>query len=144
MGITVVDSSLSGLVLAGDFIGKQLARPTDSKGTFGSVSILRLHHGDSGLCVTKVSKEEKNEDIEENVTVVTSTSAFATSTATVTDSITSQPVVVEPAKVCEPIPVDQQLELFKWILEEKRKIKPKNAEGKMKIDEEKAILKQSN
>ncbi|XP_076912848.1 uncharacterized protein LOC143571251 [Bidens hawaiensis] len=128
MGITVVDSSLSGLVLAGDFIGKHLARPTESKGTFAYLFM----------------RTKKNEDIEENVTVVTSTSASATSTATVTDSITSQPVVVEPAKVHQPILFDQQREIFKWILEEKRKIKPKNAEGKMKIDEEKAILKQSN
>lgn len=49
---------------------------------------------------------------------------------------------MEPVKVREPIPVDQQRELFKWILEEKRKIKPKDREEKKRIDEEKAILKQ--
>ncbi|XP_012076919.1 uncharacterized protein LOC105637874 isoform X2 [Jatropha curcas] len=42
----------------------------------------------------------------------------------------------------EPIPEDQQRELFKWILEEKRKVKPKDPEEKKRIDEEKAILKQ--
>ncbi|XP_038898399.1 uncharacterized protein LOC120086050 [Benincasa hispida] len=52
------------------------------------------------------------------------------------------PAIVEPVKVREPIPVDQQRELFKWILEEKRKIKPKDREEKKRIDEEKAILKQ--
>lgn len=48
----------------------------------------------------------------------------------------------EPVKVREPIPESQQRELFKWLLEEKRKIKPKDSEEKKRIDEEKAILKQ--
>ncbi|KAK2983817.1 hypothetical protein RJ640_008493 [Escallonia rubra] len=52
------------------------------------------------------------------------------------------PPLVEPIKVREPIPENQQRELFKWILEEKRKVKPKDAEEKKRIDEEKAILKQ--
>ncbi|KAI9109481.1 hypothetical protein K1719_019535 [Acacia pycnantha] len=42
----------------------------------------------------------------------------------------------------EPIPENQQRELFKWILEEKRKVKPKDPEEKQKLDEEKAVLKQ--
>nr|GEW57454.1 casein kinase 1-like protein HD16 [Tanacetum cinerariifolium] len=50
--------------------------------------------------------------------------------------------VVEPIKVQEPVPLDQQHELFKWILEEKRKLKPKGLGEKKRIDEEKAILKQ--
>ncbi|XP_050216473.1 uncharacterized protein LOC126667529 [Mercurialis annua] len=49
------------------------------------------------------------------------------------------PAVVKPK---DPIPEDQQRELFKWILEEKRKMKPRNPEEKKRIDEEKAILKQ--
>lgn len=52
------------------------------------------------------------------------------------------PPVIEPVKVREPIPEDQQCELFKWMLEEKRKLKPKDREEKKQIDEEKAILKQ--
>ncbi|CAN1162348.1 hypothetical protein LINPERHAP2_LOCUS24456 [Linum perenne] len=40
-----------------------------------------------------------------------------------------------------PIPENQQRELFKWILEEKRKMKPKDAEEKKRVEEEKAILK---
>ncbi|CAN1218089.1 hypothetical protein LINPERPRIM_LOCUS1226 [Linum perenne] len=40
-----------------------------------------------------------------------------------------------------PIPENQQRELFKWILEEKRKMKPKDAEEKKRLEEEKAILK---
>ncbi|KAK1416881.1 hypothetical protein QVD17_26000 [Tagetes erecta] len=87
-------------------------------------------------------RTKKKENIEEHVTTVTSTPTSAVSTASVVDSSTSHPVVVEPPKVREPIPLDQKRELFKWILEEKRKIKPKDPEEKKKIDEEKAILKQ--
>ncbi|KAJ0249928.1 WAS/WASL-interacting family protein [Hirschfeldia incana] len=56
----------------------------------------------------------------------------------------SSAVVTEPTvlKAREPIPEKQQRELFKWMLEEKRKVKPQNAEEKKKLDEEKAILKQ--
>uniref|UniRef100_A0A7N0RIQ1 Uncharacterized protein n=1 Tax=Kalanchoe fedtschenkoi TaxID=63787 RepID=A0A7N0RIQ1_KALFE len=52
------------------------------------------------------------------------------------------PAITEPVKPRDPIPEDQQRELFKWILEEKRKVKPKNRDEKKRIDEEKAILKQ--
>ncbi|KAG5572820.1 hypothetical protein H5410_062586 [Solanum commersonii] len=52
------------------------------------------------------------------------------------------PALVQPAIVHEPIPEDQQRELMKWILEEKRKLKPKDPEEKKRIDEEKAMLKQ--
>ncbi|CAN4115421.1 unnamed protein product [Withania somnifera] len=52
------------------------------------------------------------------------------------------PAPVLPAVVHEPIPEHQQRELMKWILEEKRKLKPKDPEEKNLIDEEKAILKQ--
>ncbi|ESQ50491.1 hypothetical protein EUTSA_v10022851mg [Eutrema salsugineum] len=54
-----------------------------------------------------------------------------------------QTVTTEPVKVArKPIPEDEQRELFKWILEEKRKMEPKDRKEKKKIDEEKAILKQ--
>ncbi|KAL3824442.1 hypothetical protein ACJIZ3_020471 [Penstemon smallii] len=56
-------------------------------------------------------------------------------------TITDTPHVVAPVPRA-PIPEDQQRELFKWILEEKRKVKPRDAEEKKRIDEEKAILKQ--
>ncbi|KAI5415154.1 hypothetical protein KIW84_040563 [Lathyrus oleraceus] len=47
-----------------------------------------------------------------------------------------------PADVRAPIPEEQQREVFKWMLEEKRKMKPKDAMEKKQIDEEKDILKQ--
>ncbi|XP_024636761.1 uncharacterized protein [Medicago truncatula] len=47
-----------------------------------------------------------------------------------------------PMEVRAPIPDEQQREVFKWILEEKRKVKPKDAMEKKQIDEDKDILKQ--
>lgn len=42
-------------------------------------------------------------------------------------SIDSLPV---PAKARSPIPEHEQLEIFKWMLEEKRKVKPRNYAAK--------------
>jgi hypothetical protein len=53
----------------------------------------------------------------------------------------AEPVSV-PRKELPPIPEDDQRKLYKWILEEKRKIKPRNAAEKKKLDEEKALLKE--
>ncbi|PON50454.1 WD repeat containing protein [Parasponia andersonii] len=58
------------------------------------------------------------------------------------ETATLPPPAKEPVKVHEPIPEDQQRELFKWMLEEKRKVKSKDPEEKKRIDEDKAILKQ--
>ncbi|GMI77916.1 hypothetical protein like AT1G55160 [Hibiscus trionum] len=60
----------------------------------------------------------------------------------VTDTPSPAPPITEYSKVHELIPESQQRELFKYILEEKRKIKPKDPEEKKRLDEEKAILKQ--
>lgn len=49
--------------------------------------------------------------------------------------------VTTPVQIQAPIPEEQQREIFKWMLEEKRKLKPKNPVEKKQIDEEKAILK---
>ncbi|KAG0490587.1 hypothetical protein HPP92_007450 [Vanilla planifolia] len=47
-----------------------------------------------------------------------------------------------PVRVLPPIPEPEQRELFRWMLEEKRKVKPRNPSEKKKIDEEKALLKE--
>ncbi|CAN8271102.1 unnamed protein product [Cochlearia groenlandica] len=53
-----------------------------------------------------------------------------------------QTMAAEPVKVArKPIPEDEQRELFNWILEEKRKVEPKDKKEKRQIDEEKAMLK---
>ncbi|KAI4381870.1 hypothetical protein MLD38_007897 [Melastoma candidum] len=83
---------------------------------------------------TKVAEEEEDA----KVAISPPTSSPVTSTASV---VPSTPVV-QPMIAKEPIPPSQQRELFKWMLEEKRKTKPKDAEERKHIDEEKAILKQ--
>ncbi|GFQ01300.1 hypothetical protein PHJA_002273900 [Phtheirospermum japonicum] len=66
--------------------------------------------------------------------------------AAVTAPIESEPVIspptTRPVIVRQPVPEDQQREIFKWMLEEKRKVKPQSREDKKRIDEEKAILKE--
>lgn len=47
-----------------------------------------------------------------------------------------------PKRVLPPISGDEQRQVYKWMLEEKRKIKPRNAAEKNKINEEKALLKE--
>ncbi|KAI4380754.1 hypothetical protein MLD38_006907 [Melastoma candidum] len=51
------------------------------------------------------------------------------------------PLVVQPPVVRPPVPAEEQRELFQWILDEKRKVKPENRVDKERIDEEKALLK---
>ncbi|CAL9159463.1 unnamed protein product [Musa hybrid cultivar] len=80
---------------------------------------------------------EKNNEAEEQVTAP----------ATPTESaVTEKKSVVVPTpapiKVLPPIPEQEQRQLFKWILEEKRKVKPSDPAEKKKLDEEKALLKQ--
>ncbi|XP_042047554.1 uncharacterized protein LOC121793589 [Salvia splendens] len=89
--------------------------------------------------VLKVGPQEKKA---EDPTISTSSSpTSATATAsTITEQPASSPAV-EPIQR-PPIPEEQQRELYKWMLEEKRKAKPRDAEEKKRIDEEKAILKQ--
>ncbi|KAG8376139.1 hypothetical protein BUALT_Bualt09G0032200 [Buddleja alternifolia] len=52
------------------------------------------------------------------------------------------PPITRPVIVRQPVPDDQQREIFKWMLEEKRKVEPLNRQEKKRIDEEKAILKE--
>lgn len=61
--------------------------------------------------------------------------------STIYDEALFPSTIIEPDKTREPIPEDQQRELLKWILEEKRKMKPKSREEKKRLEEEKALLK---
>ncbi|PON96136.1 WAS/WASL-interacting family protein [Trema orientale] len=83
--------------------------------------------------------KKKDTEVEDKaVTPVSTTSAV---TAPVEKPLPS-PTIKEPPKLREPISENQQRELFKWILEEKRKVKTKDPEEKKRVDEEKDILKQ--
>ncbi|OWM72559.1 hypothetical protein CDL15_Pgr005028 [Punica granatum] len=100
---------------------------------FGAYLFIRTKKKD-----TSIEEEEVAND------VPSTPASTAVAGAPVTEkpqSLPNQPVA-EFVKPRDLIPQDQQLELFKWILEEKRKIKPKDPEEKKRVDEEKAILKQ--
>ncbi|CAM0881459.1 unnamed protein product [Alopecurus aequalis] len=47
-----------------------------------------------------------------------------------------------PKRVLPPLSQDEQRQVYKWMLDEKRKIKPQNGAEKTKINEEKALLKE--
>lgn len=72
------------------------------------------------------------------------TPSSSSSTAPAAATITEKPITLSIREPIQrgPIPEDQQRELYKWMLEERRKVKPRDAEEKKSIDEEKAILKQ--
>ncbi|KAK9102577.1 hypothetical protein Sjap_019831 [Stephania japonica] len=97
--------------------------------------LLTLNLGIGAYVYFSASKKDQDaKDAEEAATEVPSTPAPVPEKSAQTAVVALKPR--------EPIPENQQRELFKWILEEKRKIKPKNAEEKKRIDEEKAVLKQ--
>ncbi|XP_057504478.1 uncharacterized protein LOC130787986 isoform X1 [Actinidia eriantha] len=90
--------------------------------------------------------KKKDTDTEEEVPNVPPTPG-PTTAATVAvpvseKTLSPSPPIIEPVMLRDPMPENQQRELFKWLLEEKRKVKPKDSEEKKCIDEEKAILKQ--
>lgn len=80
---------------------------------------------------------EKRKTVEE--VPVTPDTSFYDSTAD--EEYLDAVPIAELLKVREPISEEQQRELFQWMLEEKRKLAPKNTEEKEKIDRDKAILK---
>ncbi|KAL7095952.1 hypothetical protein ACP275_10G054800 [Erythranthe tilingii] len=52
------------------------------------------------------------------------------------------PPIPKHVIVRQPVPEEHQREIFKWILEERRKVKPLNQEEMKRIDEDKAILEE--
>lgn len=84
-----------------------------------------------------VTKDEEKSEVKPD----RSSSSTSSSVAPAASVMPFTPPIVPPDQR-PPIPEDQQRELFKWLLEEKRKVKAKDAEEKKCIDEEKAILKQ--
>ncbi|KAL6848829.1 hypothetical protein ACP4OV_021412 [Aristida adscensionis] len=69
------------------------------------------------------------------------TDPAAATASTLSAAKPAEPIVT-PRKALPPISEDEQRQLYKWMLEEKRKIKPHNAAEKKKLDEEKALLKE--
>ena len=104
--------------------------------------LLAVNLAVGGYVLLRTRKKDTSTTVEEGASDVPSTPV--STTAATTAPITEKPLpsIVEPVVSRDPIPDDKQRELFKWILEEKRKVKPKDPEEKKRIDEEKAILKQ--
>ncbi|XP_065019660.1 uncharacterized protein LOC135645320 [Musa acuminata AAA Group] len=89
----------------------------------------------------RTSKKESTEKDEEAVGEVPA-SPVATIKPVIPDKEQVVGSIPAPVKVLPPIAEQEQRELFQWILEEKRKVKPGDRVEKKKIDEEKALLKQ--
>uniref|UniRef100_A0ACD5T6I2 Uncharacterized protein n=1 Tax=Avena sativa TaxID=4498 RepID=A0ACD5T6I2_AVESA len=59
------------------------------------------------------------------------------------DTPLPEPVAtVVPTRVFPPIPEDEQRRVYRWMLDEKRKVKPRDKAEKRKLDDEKALLKE--
>ncbi|CAI9767154.1 unnamed protein product [Fraxinus pennsylvanica] len=91
---------------------------------------------------TRTKKKDLGTEEAESLNVPSTPVSTSAAGATVSEKSPTPPPVLEPAKSRAPIPEDQQHELFKWMLEERRRMKPTDPEEKKRIDEEKALLKQ--
>ena len=74
-----------------------------------------------------VQTKKKGEHIEEEISIPVSTFNHSYKKPP------PWPPITEPLMLQEQIPKNQQCKLFKWMLEEKRKIKPKDPEEKKRI-----------
>ncbi|CAH8380922.1 unnamed protein product [Eruca vesicaria subsp. sativa] len=102
--------------------------------------LLTVNLAVGGYLFFRTKKKDIEEPASEEIAAKSdSVAAPVTVEKPVSSAVVAEPVVV---KAREPLPEKQQRELFKWMLEEKRKVKPQNAQEKKRIDEEKAILKQ--
>ncbi|XP_075515954.1 uncharacterized protein LOC142550780 [Primulina tabacum] len=99
--------------------------------------------GNFGLGAYMFAQAGKKERVKEKKEATVEVTPTPTPVTTLTDE---EPIFIQPTTppviVRQPIHEDQQRELFKWMLEEKRMVKPNNREKKLRIDKEKAILKE--
>ncbi|KAI3854666.1 hypothetical protein MKX03_005262 [Papaver bracteatum] len=79
---------------------------------------------------------------DDEVAVSPPSSAIIPKTAPISEQTITELVnpIAHLVKPETPIPPKHNLEIYKWISEEKRKVKPISAEEKKKLDEEKEIL----
>lgn len=101
--------------------------------------LLAVNFGIGVYLFARTSTKKEDTEVEEKDAAPPISVKDTTAPVAVTSA--SPPPIANPVIKREPIPEGQQRELFKWILEEKRKIKPKDSEEKQRIDEEKALLK---
>ncbi|KAG6530745.1 hypothetical protein ZIOFF_004503 [Zingiber officinale] len=106
-----------------------------------SSRVLLLLHASPAAYVLLRTNKKPSEKGEETGKEVPDAPVVATEPVTPGERTVVAPVP-SPTKVLPPIAEQEQRELLKWILEEKRKVKTSNRDEKKKIDEEKSLLKQ--
>jgi len=85
-------------------------------------------------------RDQEKKNAEAAAAAAAALSSPASATAKAEDPVPAPapaPKIVRP-----PLSEDEQRQVYKWMLEEKRKIKPRDAAEKKKINEEKALLKE--
>ncbi|XP_047045362.1 uncharacterized protein LOC124649841 [Lolium rigidum] len=65
-----------------------------------------------------------------------------TDPASTADKPAPEPAAAVPRKKFPPIPEDEQRRVYMWMLEEKRKVRPRDKAEKRRLDDEKALLKE--
>uniref|UniRef100_J3L1B4 Uncharacterized protein n=1 Tax=Oryza brachyantha TaxID=4533 RepID=J3L1B4_ORYBR len=86
----------------------------------------------------KRDQEKKNAQAAAATAAVAAAATFSPPATATAETAKPTP----PKRVLPPISEDEQRQIYKWMLEEKRKIKPHNAAEKNKINEEKSLLKE--
>ncbi|CAO2208472.1 unnamed protein product [Urochloa humidicola] len=90
----------------------------------------------------KRDQEKKNAEAAAAAAAVAALSSPASPTVKAADPSPAPAPAPAPKRVLPPLSEDEQRQVYKWMLEEKRKTKPHNAAEKNKINEEKALLKE--
>ncbi|CAO2190776.1 unnamed protein product [Urochloa humidicola] len=88
----------------------------------------------------KRDQEKKNAEAAAAAAAVAALSSPASPTAKAADPAPAP--APAPKRVLPPLSEDEQRQVYKWMLEEMRKTKPRDAAEKNKINEEKALLKE--
>ncbi|CAL4949096.1 unnamed protein product [Urochloa decumbens] len=92
----------------------------------------------------KRDQEKKNAEAAATAAAVAALSSPVSPTAKAADPapVPAPAPAPAPKRVLPPLSEDEQRQVYKWMLEEKRKTKPRDAAEKNKINEEKALLKE--
>jgi zona occludens toxin (predicted ATPase) len=106
---------------------------------FHTVSLFLLH---AVYVFAKTYKRDQEKKNAQTAAAAAAVVALSSPAAPAAETVDPTPPTPPPKRVLPPIPEDEQRQVYKWMLEEKRKIKPRNAAEKNKINEEKALLKE--
>lgn len=90
----------------------------------------------------KRDQDKKNAEAAAASAAVAALSSPTSATAKAADPAPAPAPAPALKRVLPPLSEDEQRQVFKWMLEEKRKIKPRDSSEKNKINEDKALLKE--